>query len=141
MKKSELKELLEATKKNAELFEKVCGMREISLFDANNTIADMKKDLYEAKQQVENLKNDIAQLHKDRLLEKLKYGQLLEAAEFDSLVAKRLAKRMGSPFYCNSECYWYKFQGEGCKHEYNKSFCRLREARIEVEQELELNMD
>ena len=64
--------------------------------------------------------------------------QLKDAAEFEARVAARLATvpLLG----CNSKCPWNKINPKSsfeCIHEYEMRFCRLREARLAVEEEMD----
>lgn len=64
--------------------------------------------------------------------------QLRDAAAFEARVAAKLATvpLLG----CNSNCPWNKMDPQnsfGCIHEYERRFCRLRNARIAVEEEMD----
>ena len=67
--------------------------------------------------------------------------QYKDAAEFEARVAKKLARRGPFFLHCDSRCPWYKQDTKdtySCIHEYAFGFCRLREARIAVEEEMDV---
>lgn len=67
-------------------------------------------------------------------------AEFRDAAEFEALVAKKLARHGPFFLHCDSRCPWYKQDTKdtySCIHEYSFGFCRLRDARIEVEEEME----
>ena len=101
----------------------------------HGNLVDMSKELIEAlenelQKRVE-LTMDLAQLHSDK-------KELREAAEFEARVA---AKLVTVPLLgCNSNCPWNKMDPKnsfGCIHEYERRFCRLRNARLAVEEEMD----
>lgn len=64
-------------------------------------------------------------------------AELREAAEFEARVAARLAT---VPLLGCSKCPWNKINPKSsfeCIHEYEMRFCRLREARLTVEEEMD----
>ena len=69
---------------------------------------------------------------------RLQAEELRDAAEFEARVAAKLAT---VPILgCNSNCPWNKMDPQnsfGCIHEYERRFCRLRNARLAVEEEMD----
>ena len=68
--------------------------------------------------------------------------ELRDAAEFEARVAKKLANATwdGILLHCTSACPWHNMDPKDsirCIHEKKFGFCRLREARLEVEEELD----
>lgn len=63
-----------------------------------------------------------------------KLDELEENIKFETEVSKELAK--GGPFFLCKDCKWKRLSKDNyldCVNEYNKEFCRLRLARIEVD--------
>ena len=97
----------------------------------------MKKK--EWKQRCKEYEKELAYWHSAWIGEARRCCDFREAAEFEARVAKRLARRMGFSCY-RSECPWNRMNPKDstrCIHSFEFGFCRLRDARIEVEEELD----
>lgn len=92
---------------------------------AIRTTGSLKRNILNKHIQCSNLADQVAELR--------------EAAEFEARVAAKLARTIGFSC-CHHECPWNKMNPKDsirCIHAFNFSFCRLRNARLEVEEGME----
>lgn len=94
-------------------------------FSAIRETVSLKKNILNKHIQCSNLSGNVVQLR--------------EAAEFEARVAKKLAKTNWITG-CNSNCPWSRMNpkdSDNCVHGLSFGFCELRNARLEVEEEMD----